>query len=319
MRIISLLPAATSIVETLGGGAELVAVSHACRPAHAGLTRLTRSRVPEHLDAAETDAAVRRLLAAGTPLFELDEATLVSLRPDVVLTQSLCEVCAYDGRSLSQRLRSDCPNTLVVQWSPTTLDDVVGGIGRIANAVGRPREGIELVRRMRLQLFDLCLESTLDGPAVTVVFLEWLEPLFCAGHWIPELVQLAGGRELLGRAGERSTPITPQQLLAADPDVLLVACCGWPAERSRASVERLGERPWWRRLRAVQSGSVYVLDAQQSLTQPDTTLVDAARMMSAVLRHARGRGAVRPREVASAPAAGSTQPRDARGTSEPPN
>lgn len=319
MRIVSLLPAATRIVEDLGGGAELVAVSHACRPARKALPRLTRSRVPENLDAAETDAAVRRLVQAGTPLFELDEATLVSLRPDVVLTQSLCQVCAYDGRSLAGRLRSDCPGTHVVQWSPATLDEVVGGIGLIAEAIGRPDEGAMVARRMRSQLFNLCLESALSGPAVTVVFIEWLEPLFCAGHWIPELIHLAGGRELLGRAGQRSMPVTPQQLLAADPDVLLVGCCGWPAERSRASLERLHTQSWWRDLRAVRSHRVYVLDAEQSLTQPDTGLVDACRRMSAVLRHARDRGGVRPREVASAPLASSTQLRPAGGTSRPPN
>lgn len=284
MRIVSLLPGATRLVEQLGLGERLVGISHACRPSgRRAIPRVSRSRIPQGLSAAETDAAVRRLLGAGVPLFELDETLLVALDPDVVITQSLCQVCAFDGRELAGFVSRELPHASLVEFSPTTLDDVMVGITRLGAAVGCPREAVALSRQMRSRLFELCVAGCfLGGP--TAVFLEWIDPLFCAGHWVPQLVQVAGGRELLGKAGERSFQVTPERLLNADPDVLLIGCCGWPAARTRAELDCVSRTSWWRRLRCVRNDAVFVLDAAEAFTQPDAGLVEAARTLAGVFR-----------------------------------
>ena len=284
MRIASLLPAATQIVECLGRGADLVGVSHACKPSDSSLPKLTRSRIPLHLDAAETDAQVKELLRRGEPLFELDEVLFRSLEPDVVLSQSLCNVCAIDGNHLSLVVKERESRTRLLEWSPTTLLDVMAGIERIGQVIGATDVGQALAASMREQLNSIRRKMSLTPARPSVVFLEWLNPLFCAGHWIPELVDMAGGVELLGRPGSRSREISDHDLSTADPDVIIACCCGWKKDRTLAEIQRFESEPWWQSLRAVRSGRVHVVDSETAFTMPAPGLTNDCELLVDLLR-----------------------------------
>lgn len=283
MKIVSLLPAATEIVEHLGREDDLIAVSHACHPRDPLVPPLTRSRVPVGLDATETDRCVRALLSRGEPLFELDEELLMDLRPDVVIAQSLCNVCAIDGNQIRRAVETLGGATRLVEWSPNTLDDVIRGIMDIGSAIDAEREGQVAATVMRRDLFETCKRSSLQPNTPQVVFLEWLNPLFCAGHWIPELVQLAGGQELLGKPGGRSREISPSEIIAADPDVIIACCCGWSVEQSAAEMIRLERSDWFRALKAYQTRRIYVVDALADFTMPTQRLATACHMLDRLI------------------------------------
>lgn len=283
MRIASLLPAATAIVEQLGRGADLVAVSHACKPSDSSLPQLTRSRVPLHLNAAETDAQVKELLRRGEPLFEFDESLFRSVEPDVVLAQSLCNVCAIDGNHLSQVVKERGSTTRMLEWSPTTLSDVMAGIEQIGQVIGSTEAGQVLAASMREHLDSIRRNTRPAAGRPSVVFLEWLDPLFCAGHWIPELVDFAGGEELLGQPGGRSREITTSDITAADPEVIIACCCGWTKAQALVEIQRLENEASWQSLRAVRSGCVHVVDTQAAFTMPAFGLVDDCQWLADLL------------------------------------
>ncbi|MEM6560591.1 MAG: ABC transporter substrate-binding protein [Planctomycetota bacterium] len=270
MRIVSLLPAATQVVRLLGLESALVGVSHECET-DGGAVVLTEARVPVGLGAAETDRRVRELLGRGEALFELDEAGLRELRPDVVIAQSLCAVCAVDGRQVAWAC-VDLGGTRTMEWSPTTLGGVINGVGEVGRLAGAADAGERAVGELWRRI------GTLPKPTCRrrVVFLEWLDPLFAAGHWVPELVAAAGGEELLGRPGEKSGVVTLEQVRQADPDVIVTASCGWTAQQTRAALEELTQQDDWASLRAVRDGEVWVADAWAHFTTPGPSLVEAA-------------------------------------------
>ncbi|GIW77438.1 MAG: cobalamin-binding protein [Phycisphaerae bacterium] len=280
MRIVSLLPAATAIVESLGRAADLVGVSHACKPSDSSLPRLTSSRVPLYLSATETDAQVKELLRRGEPLFKLDESLLGSLEPDVVLSQSLCNVCAIDGNHLSRIVKERGRETRLFEWSATTLSEVMSGIEQIGQVIGVTDAGRALADSMRERLWSIRQKTRLIPHRPRVVFLEWLNPLFCAGHWIPELVEIAGGVELLGQAGRYSRQISANQLVAADPDWIIACCCGRTKVQTSEELQRLENEMWWQSLRAVRSGRVHVVDAEKAFTMPAPQLVDDCQLLA---------------------------------------
>jgi iron complex transport system substrate-binding protein len=279
-RIASLLPAATTIVEHLGRGSDLVAVSHACKPIDSSLPRLTRSRVPLDLDAAGTDARVKELLGRGEPLFELDEALFLSLEPDIVLSQSLCNVCAIDGNHIARVMKQRGTKTKLFEWSPTTLSEVMSGIEQIGQFIGAADAGRAASASMREQMLSMRRKVNLLQTRPTVVFLEWLNPMFCAGHWIPELVELAGGVELLGQTGGRSREISAGELAAADPDVIIACCCGWDEEKTAMELSRFDHESWWTSLKAVRSGRVHVVGSESAFTMPSAGLLDDCRLLA---------------------------------------
>ncbi|MEM1026949.1 MAG: ABC transporter substrate-binding protein [Planctomycetota bacterium] len=293
-RIVSLLPATTEIVMRLGAGDRLMGASHECRVG-SEVPRLTWSNVRTAEDGAsggEIDAEVRDVLGRGEPIFGFDAERFAALEPDVVLTQSLCNVCALDGSVVQRAVRelqgADGLGEPVrlLEYAPTTLAEIAAGLEAIGAAIGEAEAGQREAAAMRRRL-DAVATSVAGRPRVDVVFLEWLEPLFGCGHWLPEMVEIAGGRELIGQAGARSRTVSAEAVLAADPEVLLVCCCGWPAERT--------ERAWRRfldgdarlgRMRAVQSGRVHVLGAADGLTEPGPGLAEDCVRLAALIQGA---------------------------------
>lgn len=295
MRAVSLLPAATEICAALGALAHVAGVTHECDapPEAARLPRVTSSAVPTHAPAAAVDAAVRELAAVGAPLFALDEPAIAALRPDVLLTQALCDVCAVwegDVRALAARL----PHApAVVTLGGTSLDGVCDDVLRVADALGRLEAGAALVTALRARLgaVHAALKAA-RAPRPRAAVVEWTDPVFLAGHWGPEMVRRAGGEDVLGRAGAHSVTVSLDTLAAADPEVVLVAPCGYDLARAAEEARALLADPRWAWLREAPNGlpsggrAVWALDANAYLSRPGPRLVDGVELMARVFHPA---------------------------------
>ena len=235
MRIVSLVPHATELLFALGLGDQVVGVTHECdHPAAARERRhVTRDRLPPGLGAGEIDAAVREHTERGEAIYALDEDALHALRPDLIVTQALCAVCAVsydDVRAIAERL--DAPPQ-VISLDPRTYGETLADVRTVAQATGARDAALDLVARTarRVDAVRLAVRGAERRPRVAA--LEWLDPVFVAGHWTPQLVELAGGEDVLGHPGEHSEQTTWEAVRAAQPDVVVVMPCGYDADRAR--------------------------------------------------------------------------------------
>ena len=285
MRIASLLPSATEIVCTLGLADCLVGVSHECDyPANAvaDLPRLTRSAISHGLSSAEIDAAVSALLRRGASLYTVEEERLAALNPDLLITQELCDVCAVsydDVCRIAQRIPS---RPQVVSLTPPDLNGIFADIETIAAATNVKQRGQKLIENLRQRL-DCVAETVKNRPRPRVFLLEWLDPPFAAGHWAPEMIALAGGQEVLGQAGEPSFRVTWPQVMAAAPEVILLAPCGYSQPQAAAEWAALPKPAGWDQLPAVQQRRVYALDANSYCSRPAPRVVDGVEKLAALL------------------------------------
>lgn len=279
MRIASLVPSATEALYALGLGDSVVAVTHECDyPAEAtSLPKLTSSVIGEGLEPAEIDRRVREVTERGESLYRLDEDVLEHLDTDLILTQALCAVCAVsfdDVRAVAARLPT-APE--VVSLDPETLEEVLGDIRTIAAAVGEPRRGEHRVAELRHRL-DAVSTAVEAAKRPRVAALEWLEPAFIGGHWIPEMIELAGGTDVLGAAGEKSKVVSRDELVAARPEIVVAMPCGLYAAEAAVQVREHGE--WLRSLRAQR---IVAVDAAASFSRPGPRLVDGVELLAHLL------------------------------------
>ena len=237
MRIVTLLPSATEIVCALGLRSQLVGVSHECDfPAGvAALPRVTKTRIDHHLASAEIDRQVRNELESQQALYSLDADLLESLAPDLIVTQSLCDVCAVADEEVRAFTSTRGTSANIVNIEPYTLQDVLACVRAIGEAAEVPQAAADLAGNMKAR-FDAvrARSATLPraGTPRRTVFLEWIDPPFRGGHWNPELVRMAGGYDCLGMAGRASTTTSLHEIAQANPDMLFIACCGFSMERS---------------------------------------------------------------------------------------
>lgn len=287
MRICSLLPGATEVVAALGLADRLVGISHECdfplevRKA-AVLVRATVES--DHLTSPEIDHRVKETLKAGEPLYQLDEASLREARPDLVITQDLCQVCAVTPEGLQRAMASlpQPPQLLVL--NPTSLDDVLADIERIGIATDRGPEARAYAQALRthLQSIEACVKTVASRPRV--LCLEWLGPFYIAGHWVPQMVALAGGVDPLGAPDAPSRTATWDDLVAAAPDILVLMPCGFSADRTVHEVARLAlpSEHAWQDLPAVREGRVYAVDASSYFSRPGPRLVDGVAILASL-------------------------------------
>jgi len=285
VRIVSLLPSATEIVCGLGLGDQLVAVTHECDfPAFVrDLPKATRTLVRKDASSAEIDRLVRQRLQGQRALYSLDLPTLEALRPDLIVTQALCDVCAVAEEEVQEAACRLPGRPRVVNLEPETLPQVLDAIRQVAQAAGVPAKGEETVRTLEARVQAVAARSAALRHRPRVALLEWLDPPFSCGHWNPELVRLAGGEEILGRAGERSRTLTWDAVAAARPEVVFVACCGFDLERTLVDVDALRGAPAWRDLAAVRAGRVYVADGSQYFSRPGPRIVDSLEILAHAL------------------------------------
>jgi iron complex transport system substrate-binding protein len=284
LRIASLLASGTELVCALGLGQRLVARSHECdHPAWVRrLPALSRPTFDLEGSSAEVDARVRARLRAGAPLYQIDEALLLALAPDVIITQTHCEVCAVSPGDLAHDAPARLERRQVIALDTGTIDGILDGFARVASLLGAAPAGRDLVTGIRARLAALATE-TCALPRERVACLEWIDPLFAMGNWGPELIELAGGISALGAAGAHSTSIPWQTLAEADPQVLVVAPCGFGIDRTLSEMPALAARPGWSDLRAVRAGRVFVADGNLFFNRSGPLLFDTPAILAEIL------------------------------------
>ena len=282
MRVVSLLPAGTDIIAALGVADSLVGVTHECDcpPDVAALPRVTRSAIDPGAAPGEVDWQVRAADAQGEPLFTLDEERIAELRPDVILTQAVCDVCAVretDVRALAARLS---PAPCIVTLAGSTLDGVFDDITRVAEAVDRSEAAGHLLAALGERLWSV--HETLAraaAPRPRVAVIEWTDPIYAAGHWVPMMVRRAGGIDVLGQAGEHSRVVELAEVAAAEPEIILFAPCGYDVSRAAAEGRRTLDRAEWR---WAASRRVWAIDASDLVSRPGPRLVDGVEVLSQI-------------------------------------
>ena len=296
MRIVSLLPSATEMVFALGLGDSLVGVSHMCDyPAPAkGLPIVSRSiRSKSHLSSAEIDAIIQQARATGNPLYIIDGDLLRRLRPDLILTQELCEVCAIGAGSVFEtaaRVLDYSPEILSIR--PAGLDDIFDNIRRIGDAGGVPDRAAALLEQLRTRAGHVA-ERAADGNRPRVFCIDWLEPLRNTGQWTPELVELAGGEEGLAEKWGKSREVGWDEVLQYQPDYVMVMPCAFNMDRTIVETNRLSARPEWNALDAVQKQQVYLFDGQIP-SRHGPRVIDVLEGLAEALRPDLFRGLTRP-------------------------
>ena len=281
MRVVSLLPAATEIVAAVGAGGWLVGVSHACDypPEILALPRVTRTSLDASLPAAEIDTRTAAALANGQPPVTIDAALLTTLAPDLIVGQSVCDVCAVGESELAATLASLKHNPSVVTLHAHRLDDVFKDMVRVGEALGLRDEAEELVAGLRYRL-RLLRTNRSPLPAPRVLVLEWLDPPYVAGHWVPELVVVAGGTDVAAQPGVRSERRSWRELRALDPDVVIVALCGFDIPRAELELARVADPE---ALALLSDRRVALLDGNAYTSRPGPRLVDGAERLSRLI------------------------------------
>jgi iron complex transport system substrate-binding protein len=279
VRIASLVPSATEMLFALGLGDQVVAVTHECDyPPEARAKRhLTRSLVPDGLSAGEIDAEVRRLTGEGRHLYELDEHALAELEVDLIVTQAVCEVCAVsydDVVAVAARLPT---GPAVISLDPTNLAEVLADVTRLGEAVGVGERAAALRDSLERRL-QAVREAVAGAPRPRVLALEWLEPPFIGGHWVPEMIEIAGGTDVLGAAGEKSRTAGWEEIAAADAEVVVAMPCGWDARQARAEVDSRAAE-----VSSLDAGRIWAVDAAASFSRPGPRLVEGTELLAHLL------------------------------------
>lgn len=288
-RIISLIASATEIVCALGYEDQLVGRSHECDypPSVRQLPVCTEPKFDTEGTSYEIDQRVKTILADALSVYRVDADKLRELQPDVIITQSQCEVCAVSLRDVEEVLCNwlgSCPQ--LVSLEPQGLSDVWADIRRIAEALGDPERGDDLIRRLKLRMGTISQTTRTLPERPAVACIEWIDPLMAAGNWMPQLVEMAGGVNLFGSAGKHSPWITWGQLREKDPEVIIVLPCGWDIRRSREQMPKLTQEPTWADLRAVRGRRVYLTDGNQFFNRPGPRLVESLEILAEILHPA---------------------------------
>ena len=289
-RIVSLLPSATELVCALGLESALVGISHECDypPGVERLPRVTRTKIAHDADSREIDNQVRAELAGAQALYSLDLDRLGALAPDLIVTQSLCDVCAVGADEVDAALCRLPGAPRLFNLQPARLADILGCVRELGAAAGVPAAADALLARMEARIDAVRARSASLPPAARprVALVEWLDPWFDAGHWNPELVELAGGVPVCGRKGEPSTTLEWSTLRELDPDVLFIACCGFTVERTLVDLPIVAALPGWDELKAVREGRVYVTDGNAYFNRPGPRIVDSLEIIAHALHPA---------------------------------
>ena len=283
MRIVSLVPNGTEILFAVGAGDLVVGVSHECDWPPEARTRpiLTGSALTPGMSSAEVDAAVSAQVGSGASLYTLDEAKIAELAPDLIVTQQLCPVCAVSTDQVEGAVQPlpRCPE--VLSLDPKTLADVFADIRRVGEVTGRTVEAAALVTDLERRLAAVRARAA-DRPRPRVAALEWLDPPFAGGHWVPEMIVIAGGQDVFAQPGDHSRRLSWDQIQDADPDLIVAMPCGYDEAGARSQVEIAASLPGWQALRAVREGRVVPVDANGCFSRPGPRLVDGIERLAEI-------------------------------------
>ena len=286
LRIVSLLPSATEIVCALGLEDALVGITHECDypPSVAGKPRLTASRIShETMTSAEIDHAVRSQLDGHGSIYDLDEEKMRALRPELILTQELCDVCAVSYKTVERAARMFETDVRVVSLEPNTIQDIFENIRMVGDLTGREAKADEITGQLnaRLERVAASVESVKERPRT--LMLEWLEPAFAPGHWVPEQVAIAGGDHAFGRTGQPSITTTAAEICSYAPEIIVLIPCGYYKEDILRQLPQTRLPEGWQNLPAVQSGEVWAVDATSYFSRPGPRVVDGVEILARLL------------------------------------
>ena len=289
MRIVSLLPSATEIVFALGLGDELVGVTHECDwpPEAADIPVVTRSTHDlASLSSREIDRLVGASIHGGSSLYELDETALEAAAPDLILTQELCAVCAVSYRQVNEVARAIDAEISVVSLEPTSIEGILNSIATVGAMAEAEEEALDVVAglRGRLQRLETRLAKRREGgqQPVRVVAIEWLDPPFVVGHWVPEQIRRSGGWDLLGREGEKAVPTTWQAIRDVDPEMLVLMPCGFHLNDTVAEWNATPKPSFWSELEAVRRGQVFAVDGSAYFSRPGPRVIDGIGLLAEI-------------------------------------
>ena len=288
-RILSLIPSSTEIVCALGFENQLIGRSHEC-DFPSSVQKLSSCTAPKFKvegTSAEIDQRVKSILKNALSVYQIDEKKLQQMQPDIIITQARCEVCAVSLKGVENAVCEWVESRpQIVSLEPNQLSDIWKDFINIAEALGVKEQGHELVSQLQ-QRMNKIAQKTINSPQKpTVVCIEWIEPLMSAGNWMPELIEMGGGINLFGVAGEQSPWMTWEQLLEANPDVILVMPCGFNLARSKAEMSSLSQKPEWSQLNSVQNQQVYLTDGNQYFNRPGPRLVESLEIIAEILHPA---------------------------------
>lgn len=282
MRIVSLLPSATEILFGLGFDHEIVGVSHECDYPLSARTKTSviQSRIPKDISPAEIDRIVRDYISRGESLYAVDSKILQELAPDLIITQDLCHVCAASPDDLAMALAKFDKRPEVLCLNPQDLRDVWRDILWVGEETKRSERAEKIVGMIgeRVGELEIMMDAIEERPRV--VLLEWLQPFYVGGHWVPEMIERAGGVDVLGKAETPSFRVTEEAIIGAAPDVMIVAPCGYSKEQSRDEYLSLTFSPEWGNIPAVRHGRVYAMDANSYVSRPGPRLVTGMEAMA---------------------------------------
>ncbi|HEY3854688.1 MAG TPA: cobalamin-binding protein [Verrucomicrobiae bacterium] len=282
-RIVSLLPSCTEIVCGLGCADQLVGRSHECDfPQEIqSLPVCTFARIDSTAPSAEIDGQIKSLLQRALSIYEVDAAHIEQLRPDLILTQDQCEVCAV---SLAD-LRKALPNSPeILSVSPMRLADIWKDIQTIADAIGVGDHGREWISQLKHRVVDVIQKTCMIKKRPTVACIEWLDPLMAAGNWVPEMVELAGGHDVLGVAGKHSAWMDWPKLTQSNPDIIVLMPCGFDLDRTRHESQSLAKHPGWHKLPAVKSNNIFAVDGNHYFNRPGPRVVESIEILAEILQ-----------------------------------
>jgi iron complex transport system substrate-binding protein len=291
VRIVSLVPHATELLFALGLGDDVVAVTHECDHPREALARprVTRDVLPSGLSAGEIDAAVRERTLQGKAIYELDRDALQQVAPDLIVTQQLCPVCAVSYKEVAQIAKELPSEPRVIALDPKTLGETLGDVRTLAQATDRRERGVELVGEIagRIDRVKLTVRAQ---PRVRVAAIEWLDPVYAAGHWTPQMIELAGGEDVLGLPGQPSEVVSWEQVAAAQPQIVVVMPCGYDAQRAHEEAATFAAE-----LAGVGARRIVAVNASAYFSRPGPRLIDGLELLAQILH---------PERFSEAPAAG---------------
>jgi iron complex transport system substrate-binding protein len=283
LKIVSFLPSATEMVYALGLEDQLVGVSHECDYPLGAKTKpvVVRNALDlEKMSLPEIDRAVSERIGSGGSLYQVDEELIRKLNPDLVLTQDLCQVCAPSGNEVSQTLKS-LPKPPSILWmTPRSLVEIQQNMRDLGVATRREAEAEKWISSMNKR-FEKTKNKTRSVSRRPRVFcMEWIDPIYCSGHWVPEMVEMAGGEDRLGRKGTDSVRVTQDEVLAWNPEILIVLPCGFHLDRASEQARTLLSDPAWKKVTAVQRGTVYAVDASSYFARPGPRVVEGTELLA---------------------------------------
>ncbi len=285
MRIISLLPSATEIVYELGLGDDLVGVSHDCDwpPEVLEKPKLSQAVVHSDMASAEIDQVVRERLHSGLSVYHIDAELLQRLKPDLILTQELCEVCAPSFDEVRQAVKLLHERPQIVSLEPHTLDDIFDTILTVGEVTGRSGRAQDVVAQLRRRVLRIQEKIATVKNRPRVCCIEWLDPIMIGGHWVPQMVEYAGGEDWLGEVGQPSRYADWEEILTYNPDIIVLMPCGFSIERTLEEIELLTELEGWEELKAVKDNRVFIVEASAYFNRPGPRIVTGVEILAEII------------------------------------